>query len=307
MDDLAEVLRALGYDQVNLYGGSYGATAVQYFLAQHPDLARTAILDGGTLLDVPLFELWGRNGHRAMQRILGRCAASGRCARAYPRVRRELFEVLAGVRRAPVRVDGATVDAAAAAETFQWLSRSPEGAAQIPWIAHRARLGDWTPFALARDAQAAAAGPDVQRLLMTWSIRCNEPWARMSPARTAAASSGTYLAEWTARTAGLTATVCSVFPRVRQPGWARTGIRSEAPVLVVAGGADPQDPPANMAGAGRQLANSRTVVVPAAGHGAVHLGCVPRVARSFVERGTTVGLDTRCAAAWRPPPFVAPG
>ena len=56
MDDLADVLQALGYDAVNLYGGSYGATAAQYFIAQHPELVRTAILDGATLLDVPIFE-----------------------------------------------------------------------------------------------------------------------------------------------------------------------------------------------------------------------------------------------------------
>jgi pimeloyl-ACP methyl ester carboxylesterase len=69
MDDLSDVLGALRYTEANLYGGSYGATAAQYFLAQHPELVRTAILDGGTLLDVPIFELWGET-------------ASARCARS---------------------------------------------------------------------------------------------------------------------------------------------------------------------------------------------------------------------------------
>jgi pimeloyl-ACP methyl ester carboxylesterase len=79
---------------VNLYGASYGATAGQYFLAQHPELVRTVVLDGATLLDVPIFELWGRNAHRALRRILERCADSRRCATRYPRVRREAFEVI---------------------------------------------------------------------------------------------------------------------------------------------------------------------------------------------------------------------
>jgi pimeloyl-ACP methyl ester carboxylesterase len=86
MDDLAEVLRALGYVPVNLYGASYGATAAQSFLAQHPELVRTVILDGATLLDVRIFELWGRNGQRALRSILERCADSRRCAARYPRV-----------------------------------------------------------------------------------------------------------------------------------------------------------------------------------------------------------------------------
>jgi pimeloyl-ACP methyl ester carboxylesterase len=52
MADLAEVLRTLGYRQVNVYGASYGATAAQYFLAEHGELVRTVTLDGATLLDV---------------------------------------------------------------------------------------------------------------------------------------------------------------------------------------------------------------------------------------------------------------
>jgi pimeloyl-ACP methyl ester carboxylesterase len=43
MDDLAEVVSVLGYERVNLYGVSYGGTAAQYFLAQHPELVRSAI------------------------------------------------------------------------------------------------------------------------------------------------------------------------------------------------------------------------------------------------------------------------
>jgi pimeloyl-ACP methyl ester carboxylesterase len=35
MDDLDEVRDALGYDKINLVGGSYGATAAQYYLRQH--------------------------------------------------------------------------------------------------------------------------------------------------------------------------------------------------------------------------------------------------------------------------------
>jgi pimeloyl-ACP methyl ester carboxylesterase len=82
MEDVADVVRALGYDQVDVYGISYGATAAQYLLAQHPELVRTATLDGGTLLDVPIFELWATNGERSLRSILSRRATSPRCARA---------------------------------------------------------------------------------------------------------------------------------------------------------------------------------------------------------------------------------
>jgi pimeloyl-ACP methyl ester carboxylesterase len=304
MEDLAEVLGVLGYSRVNLYGGSYGATAAQYFLAQHPELLRTVTLDSGTLLDVPIFERWGRNGQRALRLILSRCAAEKRCAQTFPRVRREVFEVIASLRRRPVRADGRRIDAATAANVIQQLSRSPAGAAEIPWIAHRARLGDWGPLVLALERQSGQ--PDATRQVMFWSIVCNEPWARWSPARTAAASRSTYLAERTALDAGVTALLCPLVPKAQQPEWTSRRVRSDRPVLLLVGGADPQDPLANVAGASRELPNSRTVVVAAGGHGVAQLGCVPRLVNRFVERGTAAGLDTRCAAAYVPPPFVAP-
>ena len=54
MDDLEAVRQALGYGKLNLYGISYGATAAQVFLRRHPGSVRTVVLDGATLLDVPV-------------------------------------------------------------------------------------------------------------------------------------------------------------------------------------------------------------------------------------------------------------
>jgi pimeloyl-ACP methyl ester carboxylesterase len=299
MDDLEEVLRALGYTEVNLYGGSYGATAVQYFLRQHPSLVRTAIMDGGTMLDVPIFELYGRNGQRGLRLILERCARQRSCATRFPRVRHEVFEVMAALRRKPVRVGTTVIDPTAAGNAIQSLSRSPAGAADIPWVAHRARVGDWAP--LARVVRQVAAPAPV--VVMYWSIVCNEPWARRDLKRTAAASRGTYLAETTSSDARLAATVCSAMPKSPQPSWTAARVRSDKPVLLMVGGADPQDPLSSVANARRELPNSRTVVVPAGGHGSIQLGCMPQVAERFVDAGTAAGLDAGCAARYRAPPF----
>ena len=303
IEDVADVVRALGYEQVDVYGVSYGATAAQYLLAQHPELVRTAILDGGTLLDVPIFERWAPNGERSLRSILSRCATSPRCARAYPRVRSEFFEMMRALRRAPVRANGVVIRTAEAAGAVQILTRTPDGAARLPWIAPRAATGDWDPLAFAMDEVGTGGVGSPQ--LMFWSIVCNEPWARWNPARTRAAGRGTYLAERVALDAATAAVVCSAMPKAPQPEWSKARVRSDVPVLLVVGGNDPQDPLANVRGASRELPASRTVVVPNAGHGSLQLGCTARVAQQFVERGTAEGLDTRCVARYTPPPFVA--
>jgi pimeloyl-ACP methyl ester carboxylesterase len=135
------------------------------------------------------------------------------------------------------------------------------------------------------------------------TIVCNEYWARHDPRRTAAASRGTYLADAKRLEAPLVAAACSAVPQSAQPSWTKARVRSDRPVLLLVGGADPQDPLSNVAHAKRELPNSRTVVVPAGGHGSIQLGCTSRVAQQFLDRGTVAALDARCISRYRPPSF----
>jgi pimeloyl-ACP methyl ester carboxylesterase len=44
--DLDAVRAALGYDKINLWGGSYGTRAAQEYLRRHADHVRSVVLDG---------------------------------------------------------------------------------------------------------------------------------------------------------------------------------------------------------------------------------------------------------------------
>ena len=46
MDDLDAVRAALGYERINLWGGSYGSRAALVYMRQHPERVRAAVLDG---------------------------------------------------------------------------------------------------------------------------------------------------------------------------------------------------------------------------------------------------------------------
>src|SRR5215510_11211236 len=46
MDDLDEVRAWLGYERINVFGGSYGTRAAQAYMRQHPEHVRSAVLTG---------------------------------------------------------------------------------------------------------------------------------------------------------------------------------------------------------------------------------------------------------------------
>ena len=88
-DDLDDVRAALGYDKIDLYGTSYGGTLAQYYLRQHADHVRVAVLDGSTPLDVPVLERMAANSQHALDLLLARCAADAACHRRFPRLASE--------------------------------------------------------------------------------------------------------------------------------------------------------------------------------------------------------------------------
>ena len=68
------------------------------------------------------------------------------------------------------------------------------------------------------------------------------------------------------------------------------------PVLLLAGDADPQDPPANLAGWRRTFPNGRLVSVPGLAHGVIAYGCLRLVVARFVAAGSVRRLDASCAS-----------
>jgi pimeloyl-ACP methyl ester carboxylesterase len=78
-DDVSQILTDLHYAKVNLFGGSYGATAAQVFLLRHPGQVRTMSLESGTLLTIPIFEREAGNSQLALEHVFACCAADPAC------------------------------------------------------------------------------------------------------------------------------------------------------------------------------------------------------------------------------------
>ena len=304
--DLETVRRRLGYRKIDLYGGSYGATLAQAYVRRYPESVRTAVLDSGSLPDVRIYDLSARNAERALLAELARCAAAPACKRAYPHARRQLNEVLA---RAP-RLAAASnrqvlLPPNEVAWTVNWLSETADNAALLPYAVNAAANGDYTPLATTYADQLGGSNLEpLARLVPFWVILCSEPWAAFDPAATARAGRGSYLSEAALARARLFRRACRVVPEGRVPPDAGSRAVVRVPALLLAGDADPLDPPANLRGWRRLFPDGRLIVVPGAGHGTIEYACVQRLIARFVDRGSPAGLNPECARHVSLPPFL---
>lgn len=292
MDDLDAVRAALGYQQLDVIGSSYGATAAQVYLKLHPSSVRTLILSGATAIDVPFFDRYAVNARRALDQLANLCASDSACRRAFPGWERQFGELVKTWNAHPV--NGMTGDEFASIVHVMLLDLTK--AVSIPLVVSRAADGDY-----GRLEQEVSGELDVNLDVMSSSIWCNEPWTGLD----AKGPWGTDFDSYTTARIAAFRQECSSVPRRPEPESLWTlPTSSRAPVLALVGGADPQDPLTNLSNLKQHFPDSRTVVFPHIGHQFNIGGCVDPIMADFVERGTTKGLDTkRCDGAVVVPPF----
>jgi pimeloyl-ACP methyl ester carboxylesterase len=299
-DDLDAVREALGYDQIDLYGTSYGGELAQYYLRQHPDHVRVAVLDGTTPLDVPVLELMAVNSQHALDLLLTRCERDAACHAAFPQLAGEWSTLVAAFAKGVTVTDPATgaqaqADLLTIGPSVHAALLTESAASQIPLAIHLASEGKWDQVSeLVPPSDAApGAGPT---LLMKDEILCSEAWARFDPAEVERTGTGSYALPFVRAWANGEAQLCRYLPKGVVPADDASPVRTTLPILWLAGDGDPQDPPANLEGVASQEPGSLVVVMPAQEHVVGHLGCGPSLIGAFLDAGAVDGLDASCVA-----------
>lgn len=308
MDDLDEVRAHLGYDRINLYGGSYGTRAALVYLRQHEARVRTMVLDGVAPpgMRLPLF--FARDAQRALDKLFADCEADQSCRSLHPDLAartRRLFERLD---KTPVRVrlthprtgeaGEVTVNTAFVGNVVFAALYSPMMAAIVPELLKRAEANDFQGL-LALALANEAAGENMA-IGMQLSVICAEDYPRITPADHRRESAdhvfGAHLL-----TARMKA--CEFWPKGAVPASYYEPVRSRVPTLLLSGDLDPVTPPSWAEQVREHLPTSRHIIVPGTGHGVLTTGCGVRLVRDFIQRGSADGLDTSCVGTIRRPRF----
>lgn len=308
MGDLDDVREHLGYQRINLYGGSYGTRAALVYLRRHEANVRAVVLDGvaPTNMRLPLF--FGRDVARALDQLIADCDADAACHAQYPDLAGRTPLLLTRLEQAPVRVrlthprtgsnEEVTVDAELVANALASALYSPLSGSLIPELIARAESNDFQGL-LALVSTNEPAGENMSAG-MHLSVVCAEDYPRISAddARRESAESvfaGHLLAS--------RLKACELWPRGTLPESYYEPVVSSVPVLVLSGNLDPVTPPTWGDEVTKHLKNARHIVFPGTGHGAIGTGCGMRIVSDFIARGSLEGLDTRCVDALRRPPF----
>jgi pimeloyl-ACP methyl ester carboxylesterase len=306
MEDLDQVRAALGIEEINLYGASYGTRAALVYLRLHPEHVRTIILDGVAPPNWTLGPSVAEDAQRALDRIFERCSSEAACKTAFPDFKNEFTTLLQKLASKDIEVsldDPTTGEPATItlsyegfASTIQSMSYTPETVALIPLAVHAAySRDDFRPIA----AQSLSSSQLIKNSIsegMRFSVICAEdmPFLENSPA-----SEG-YLGDFFIKSF---IQICQAWPKGDIPDNFKEPVQAESPVLIISGSADPVTPPANGELAAKTLPNSLHLVVSNMGHINIYRGCLPRVAYDFIEAGSIQGLDTACVYDIDPMPF----
>ena len=309
MDDLDDVRAALGYETINLYGGSYGTRAGLVYMRRHPERVRSAVLDGLAPVSMRLPSNMNADAHRALDRLFADCAADPGCREAFPALPETFARVLEDLEANPRVLDtthprtGRPFELALGAPGFasglRGVLYSPTVASLVPWTIARAAEGDFGPF-LAQIVPVLDSG-EVLSLGMFLSVICSEDVSQIARGEAERLAAGGMLGRLSTE---VMTSACTVWPAAALPAAYFEPVRSDIPTLLLSGDLDPVTPPSWGEEVLTGLSNARHVIAPGTGHGVLSRGCASDVITGFVEAGSHAGLDAGCIEQLRRPPFV---
>lgn len=301
--DVEAIRVALGYDQWNLFGISYGTKLGLEVLRRHPDSVRAAVLDSvyppqvDSVLENPSTFV------DSYELILAACEAERACADGGDLGER-IRAVVARYEEQPLQVevrdwildegDTVFVTGETIVELVVGALYSPSQFTDLPELISELERGD-------TDAVSTFLSQDrsTERFFtngMFYAIACNEEISFADRAAVTAAIPPDPFGlkeqfDFASNTGNLAFGTCEAFENGRAPDVSNTAVSSDVPTLLMAGVYDPVTPVAWAERAAQTLSRSHLVVGPSASHGVSSGQCGISVVLDFLDAPETVPDD----------------
>jgi len=307
MGDYDLVRRAMGYEQINIMGVSYGTRAAQVYLRLFPETVRTVTLDSVVPMQLALGQEHAPMLDHSVEKVFEDCAKDQTCNSLFPHQAEELNALFRQLRDEPRQITitnpvsgepqlmRLTADTLAVAIRF--LSYASETQALIPLLVHEALTsGDLSRLA----GQAILVMTGLNEMLakgMELSVLCSEDYPFMD-----------FSADYSDNLMGnifleIISLQCKVWPHDAAPDGFHQPVVSDLPVLLMSGERDPVTPPLYAAKTAETFPNSLSLVARGQAHSVMKNICLRDITTEFINNGSVENLDTACVENIQPAPF----
>ena len=308
--DVNAIRQALGYDEFNFYGVSYGTLLGFHLLRDHPEHLRSAILDGVVPTDLNFTHKVAANTDRVFTEIFQNCLQDPACSSQFPDLEARFFNLVDELNASPRTVSlkdpetGQTAQAQLDGDTlvdvlFQAFYL-PDSYAYFPKLVTNLEAGDltfiegiWPLIAFDRTISEG----------MYFSTICAED-ADFDPAGLSLDGVRPYFADSADEDLQSYSDACEIWQVSRLPSVVNDPTIGDTPVLLLSGHYDPITPPYFAEVAADSLPNDTHVIDPTGSHG-VAFGdlCLDSIIGQFLD-APDESPDTSCLVAIEPKQFA---
>jgi pimeloyl-ACP methyl ester carboxylesterase len=319
--DFADLRGALGIEQWNVYGVSYGAYLAQQLVRDHPEGIRTLILDSDLPPTVNIVDRWWEAPASGFKAIFKACADQPACAASYPNLETVFNATVNKLARTPAHVTVTGTSGKPIQVTIDGFKLVPlimdwsanDKVVDIPRMIDNMANGDGT-IAAGAIAAAAERPADQQGLLgagLALDAYCQDMTNWTTPKR-ALAHAKMAMPAFPASVLQIAPTgsyifhECAAWDTNRSDPITHAPAVSAIPTLILSGTFDSKTSPGWISESTRGLRNSVVVHLPGSGHAVLpRSNCGQSIMSSFVDH-PTASVDTSCVAHVAIPRFTAP-
>lgn len=292
--DVRDLIVALGYEQANLFGISYGTRLALTIMRDHPDVVRAAVLDSVYPPQIDSYPQVARNFERSLNLIAEACADSTTCHENYPDVTGAYHRLIDELNSEPQRITYTDFYTGASYSVLLTGSRIIDATFSllydtdvlhlIPGYIYRALDGDFQPF-LDELFRTLYFNQTYISIPMYFAVECYEEIA-FTPPDVMAALPGrsTSIIESFAIDNDFYSRVCERLEPAPVASVENQPVRSDIPALMLTGVYDPITPPAWAFDTAAYLASGYVFTFPGLSHGVYsHGGCPRAITSAFLN------------------------
>ncbi len=273
--DVADLRRAMGYKEWNIYGSSYGTRLALTVMRDHPDGIRSVILDSPYPPQADLYVTQAVNGERSLELIFNNCAAEEACSQAYPDLKNKFIEMVDQLNKQPVSLAisrpqtgksyNFVLNGDRLIKIFFDLMYRTQNLPRLPKLIYDLASGDWD--ALPGLIRASLFWNDAWFEGMYYAVQCSEEAYFGSPEVVQLANAAVSLHFGEGLDNASIYELCGVWKTQSPPAFENEPVVSSIPTLILTGEYDPITPPAWGELASETLPESQFFVFPGVGHG----------------------------------------